>query len=160
MHPQRQELIEGLGRFMPAGEDAYLVVREPESGSEIRFGASLADRKTGVVRKEVRVRIGAENTERVEAAVRVGLPAPQVREVKLHFGPNRGTILRLNEYNVEVRDPETAADLGLAVMREVFGIEETVWLWITDVYEPDDWPVPLPRPKVWPPVGWNSGSGV
>jgi hypothetical protein len=52
--------------------------------------------------------------------------------------------------------PVTSAEQGtadaLAVMVEVYGVESSEWLFITNEREEDNWPSPLPRPTVWPPA--------
>lgn len=155
MHPQRQELIEKLKGFLKEDEDPYLVVHDPESLSQVDFVSVGRDAATGKVAGEMRVVIVRDAEVREQRALRLGLPAPDVREVTIRFGPNVGQVVRYKEYRVQVGDIEQAAALCLAVMKDVFDVDPTTWLWITDVRY-DDWPAPLPKPNVWPPPEWRA----
>jgi hypothetical protein len=51
-----------------------------------------------------------------------------------------------------IENPDTACELLLTVLAELYRVPATEGLFITNVFDTDDWPKPIPAPGVWPPL--------
>jgi hypothetical protein len=82
---------------------------------------------------------------------RLGLREPDRCDHTIAYGRDKGKRVQELWYWCPVLQPSESAALCFATMFEVYGILPAMWLWITDIYEPDEWPEPLSKPKLWPP---------
>jgi len=148
-HPQLHELSERLHQFLAGGDNAYLVVHEPESHGSVDF---LHYGQTG--RKHVpilRTVLFDADEATLATAERLNIGRGSLIEFPLRFGPRRGQIATQVSFRRLVKDAHIAAQIAIDVLRQVFGATDNAWLWITEEYQPDSWPDPLPKPEIWPP---------
>jgi len=144
-HPQLAELTNYLVRMLDRTGSDYVVVQDPERNTRVDFLFNPAGEPS------MRLILTNPKNSEVSAAKKLGLPEPEPCEYIERYGANKGNTVRQLWYWCPVLRLSDSAALSLAIMSEVYGTRADAWLWITDIYEPDEWPDPLPKPEVWPP---------
>lgn len=151
MHPQHQQFLEMLRRFL-AKLSGVVVVYEPESSVRIDFLYLEKDEDDGAATNPVmRFQLTPARADREADAIRMGLPKPQMIPIRSSFGPHAGKTIHLRRFVCPIESPEQGAAMCFQTLEKVLEIRSDQWLWITDIWQHDDWPSPLPRPEIWPP---------
>lgn len=60
--------------------------------------------------------------------------------------------LERQKWATPLENPDSACELLLTVLTELYRVPPTQGLFITSVPDTDDWPDPIPAPGVWPPL--------
>jgi hypothetical protein len=139
-HPQIEEVV----AFLRA-KQACAIVHPNDQDESREVSIHLDDRSKwhvqalifGFPRPDVRKRLKA-------AGLRI-----RHREMRMHFGPQRGTTVQFFAVARGFDHPEAAARAALAVLEILWALLATEWLWVTAM-EYDDRGEPE-RPPVWPP---------
>jgi hypothetical protein len=136
-HPQLAEVLS----FLQAQRQCAVV--DPDAMHEVAIELDL--RSKWYVQAVVRAFPRPDVRKRLKA---VGLRIRR-REMRMHFGPDRGKTVSFFTIAHEFEAPEVAARVALAAFDILWAFPVTEWLWITSIHH-DDRGEPK-RPKEWPP---------
>jgi hypothetical protein len=148
MHPQKEELTSKLSKFIKSEPGVILKVFDSHTQHALVFYHDVdpSGSSSFSTIPRLRIMLRANNTHAISAAERIGLRIDR----ELHKA-GRITVERFHS-NPTFSGADQGAELCLTVLKEIFGVPDDHWLFITDIAEPDEWPTPLPMPSIWPPL--------
>jgi hypothetical protein len=149
-HPQLAELEQRIAWFIDHPEFEQCVVVEPESQSIVRFHIplkSLRGFRSAKLGRVMEVELTPAEAIREDVMLKIGFERSGQR--KGTFNDKRNRVFP--QFTKEAKRAKDAARDVLRVMEEVFLLGESPWLWTFQIDDPNQWPDPLPKPKVWPP---------
>lgn len=150
-HPQLAELEKRIAWFLDHPEHELCVVVDPDSQSIVRFHIplkSMRGHRDARYGRVMEVELTPIEAEREELMTQIGFEASGQR--KGTFDGERNCIFP--RFTKSTTRAKQAAQDVIKVMRNVFLPGETPWLWTFHTDDPNQWPDPLPRPDIWPPV--------
>lgn len=151
-HPQLLELERRIVWFVDHPEFERCVIVEPDSQSIVRFNIpvkTLRGFRSPKFGRSMDLELTPDEAIDGEAKLRkLGFEPHGHR--KGTFDGTRNAIFP--HFTKQVGKAKQAASDVADVMEDVFALGAAPWLWTFNVDDPDQWPVPLPRPVPWPPA--------
>jgi hypothetical protein len=150
-HPQLAELEQRIAWFIANPEYELCVVVEPESQSIVRFHIplkSLRGYRSPQYGRIMEVELTPDEAVREDLMFKIGFERHGHR--KGTFDGTRNCVFPC--FTKETKHPKQASLDVARIMVDVFALGDSPWLWTFNVDDPNQWPDPLPRPEVWPPV--------
>jgi len=150
-HPQLVMLEQRIGYFVAHPEYELCVVVEPESQSIVRFHIPLKSKRgyrSADQGRIMEVELTPDEAVRADILLKMGFEASGRRKRTWQGEHNR----IFPHFTKKITHGKRTASDVIRIMQEVFEVGETPWLWTFEIDDPNQWPDPLPRPEIWPPV--------
>ena len=149
-HPQLAHLEQRIAYFLANPQFEQCVVVEPLSQSIVRFHIPLKSKRgfrSVHLGRIMEVKLTPEEAIREDEMYTNGFKSSGQR--KGTFDGERNCIFP--QFTKETKNAKEAALDVVRVMRDVFLLGDSPWLWTFHVDDPNQWPDPLPKPDLWPP---------